>query len=280
MQSHILFKPMKFLWQAVHALDGVLRGEATHPSALQDGKLGLPLRGLTVLIVLLGVFYGFCMGWFAIFNRESPEYAQLVASMVKVPALFFLTLLVTLPSLYVFNALVGSRLHGPTLLQLLVASLGVTLAVLASFGPIVAFFSVTTTNYPFMVLLHVAVFTVAGLLGLGFLRQTMHRLSVYLIQAPAPAATPPAEAQAEGAAPASAARPPGALDRVPSSGVVGGKVKFVFVCWIAVFGLVGAQMSWVLRPFIGSPTQPFEWFRHRESSFFEAVGRALVGLFS
>ena len=33
---------------------------------------------------------------------------QLVASMLKVPTLFFLTLLVTLPSLYVFNALVGS----------------------------------------------------------------------------------------------------------------------------------------------------------------------------
>ena len=36
--------------------------------------------------------------------------AQLFASAVKVPALFFLTLAVTFPSLYVFNALVGSRL--------------------------------------------------------------------------------------------------------------------------------------------------------------------------
>ena len=36
---------------------------------------------------------------------------QVLASMVKVPLLFYLTLLVTLPSLYVFNALVGSRLR-------------------------------------------------------------------------------------------------------------------------------------------------------------------------
>ena len=37
---------------------------------------------------------------------------------------------------------------------------------------------------------------------------------------------------------------------------------------------------WVLRPFIGSPERPFEWFRSRESHFFEAVWRALVQLFS
>jgi hypothetical protein len=38
------------------------------------------------------------------------SFMQIPASMLKVPALFLLTLIVTLPSLYVFNALVGSRL--------------------------------------------------------------------------------------------------------------------------------------------------------------------------
>ena len=28
---------------------------------------------------------------------------------------------------------------------------------------------------------------------------------------------------------------------------------------MVVFGLVGAQMGWVLRPFIGNPNQPFQW---------------------
>jgi hypothetical protein len=42
-----------------------------------------------------------------------------------------------------------------------------------------------------------------------------------------------------------------------------------------IFGLVGAQMGWVLRPFIGDPGREFEWFRHRQSSFFEAVWGAL-----
>jgi len=49
---------------------------------------------------------------------------------------------------------------------------------------------------------------------------------------------------------------------------------------VIVFGLVGAQMGWVLRPFIGNPDVPFTWFRVRESSFFEAVWNALMKLFS
>jgi hypothetical protein len=166
--------------------------------------------------------------------------------MVKVPALFLLTLLVTLPSLYVFNALVGSRLRGPAIVGLLVASLAVTLTVLASFGPIVAFFSVTTTNYSFMVLLNVAIFALAGFFGLSFLLRATQCLTLHAEQSP--------------------------------TETIGRNVKAVFVCWVIVYGLVGAQMSWVLRPFIGSPNQPFEWFRHRESNFFEAVGRTLLDL--
>ncbi len=37
-------------------------------------------------------------------------------------------------------------------------------------------------------------------------------------------------------------------------------------------------MSWVLRPFIGSPDIAFEWFRPRSSNFFEAVFQALRSL--
>ncbi len=39
-------------------------------------------------------------------------------------------------------------------------------------------------------------------------------------------------------------------------------------------------MGWVMRPFIGSPTQPFTWFRPRESNFLEAIFRTFIGLFS
>ena len=55
-------------------------------------------------------------------------------------------------------------------------------------------------------------------------------------------------------------------------------MKVVFRCWVIVFGLVGAQMGWVLRPFIGDPNREFQWFRERESNFFESVYHAFLNL--
>jgi hypothetical protein len=249
----------------VRELDRILRGEATRPSALHAGRIEFDLRGLVIVLGVLGALYGCCMGWFAVFNRESPEFRQVVSSTVKVPALFFLTLLITLPSLYVFNALVGSRLTVPALVRLLLAALGVTLAALASFGPVVAFFSLTTTNYPFMLLLNVVLFAVSGALEMVFLLQTLHRLTLNTQgQVPAELAAP---------------EPAGALEQTEGH-VLGRNVKTVFRCWVVLFMVVGAQMSWVLRPFLGHPGQPFESFRGRESNFFEAVARTVVQLFS
>jgi hypothetical protein len=57
-------------------------------------------------------------------------------------------------------------------------------------------------------------------------------------------------------------------------------VKAVFGCWMVAFALVGAQMSWVLRPFLGNPTQPFSFFRVRDSNFFEAIWHHLAHLLS
>jgi hypothetical protein len=51
---------------------------------------------------------------------------------------------------------------------------------------------------------------------------------------------------------------PGPLTPVEGH-VLGRHVKTVFACWIFVFAMVGAQMSWVLRPFIGAPAMEFEW---------------------
>jgi hypothetical protein len=71
----------------------------------------------------------------------------------------------------------------------------------------------------------------------------------------------------------------GPLDMPPGSGMKK-HVRIVFSCWVVVFGLVGAQMGWVLRPFIGSPKLPFQWFRPRESNFFEAVAGAFWNMFA
>lgn len=49
--------------------------------------------------------------------------------------------------------------------------------------------------------------------------------------------------------------------------------------WFLVWALVGAQMAWILRPFIGVADQPFALFREQESNFYinilETLGQVL-----
>jgi hypothetical protein len=127
-----------------------------------------------------------------------------------------------------------------------------------------------------MVLLNVLVFAVSGLLGLTFLLRTLQRLSVVPPEAPPDEATELVGMEDDAS---SKTDPPSALDPLNDQ-VLGRHVKTVFRCWVVLFGLVGAQMGWVLRPFIGKPGLPFVWFRGRESNFFEAVWSALVSLLS
>ena len=257
------------MWQWILTLDRILRGQTTQISALREDKFDIPIYGMAVIIQTLGAIYGLCMGLFSISPGGSGHAMQIIASMLKVPALFVCTLIVTFPSLYVFNALVGSRLLILSVLRLLLASLAVILAVLASIGPIVGFFSFTTTSYEFMILLNVFVFTVAGLLGLAFLLQTLHRMTILRSEASATSMTQPSPPEPE----------MGPLEH-PREHVLARHVKTVFRIWVIVFGLVGCQMAWVLRPIIGHPNQPFTWFRHPDSNFFQAVAKAAIKLFS
>ena len=252
------------------ALDGLLRGDSTRLAALKEGSIGVRAGGLCAVAIILGLAYGICMGFFALFREGGPWWNQFLATTLKVPLLFFLTLLITFPSLYVFNALAGSRLTIVSVLRLLVASLAVNLAVLASLGPISAFFAVSTTSYSFMVLLNVAVFGAAGVFGLLFLLRTLHRLVVATTEPPpepAPPALPPVIPGSESA-----------IDPLEGR-LMGRHEKLVFRCWMVVFALVGSQMAWVLRPFLGNPKLEFTWFRGRGSSFFESVWQHLANLF-
>jgi hypothetical protein len=124
---------------------------------------------------------------------------------------------------------------------------------------------------------------------MGFLLQTLHRLSlVSPADQPERAPVPQREASAETepglvtdvlreALPTGIT--PGPLES-PDDRVLSGHVKTVFRIWIVLFGLVGSQMGWVLRPFIGDPNTPFTWFRVRESNVFQGILNALGNLFS
>ncbi len=247
----------------IRDLDQLLRGTKTGPDIVTSAGSTIPLRTFVPLAVVLGASYGFFMGWYSIGVREDDAGRwQMLASIVKVPALFLLTLVVTFPSLYVFSALGGCRLGFLATLRLLVAAIVVNLAVAAAFGPILAFFTVSTESYSFMILLNVALLSIAGLVGCGFLLRSLRSL---MLTPSISTDTPPKE-QSE-AVPS----PLHTKDDVAASSI--------FRVWVVIYALVGAQMGWVLRPFIGSPDAPFTFFRSRDGNFFLSVFNHLSKLF-
>ena len=304
-------------------LDAVLRGDATRMAALRAGHIAINIRQVSIAVIAAAGFAGLCMGSYAVVRGGTDGLLQMLASAVKLPLLFVLTLIVTFPSLYVFNALVGSRLTWESVLRLLVAANGVMLAVFASLGPIIVFFGLSTTSYPFMKMLNVLAAGVGGVLGLAFLLRTLHRL--ILVQEAndladhraereqraleqseamndlaeeaestdanggdepvAPDADAPADAPSDKvqqyltARDAPAHDPLGALERMDTA--MPDKARTVFRVWVVVYAVVGAQMGWVLRPFIGAPGMEFTLFRDRESNFFldffETLGRLFGG---
>lgn len=266
-------------------LDDLLRGRRTDPQSLAEDRVLVSAPGFLTLAIILGALYGVFMGLFAVINRSPTEYMQLVASMVKLPALFLLTLLITFPSLYVFNALVGCRLTAASMLRLLVGAIVVNLAVAASFGPILGFFTLSTTSYSFMVVLNVALLGIAGIVGLGFLLRVLRRLADWQsaqswFQQTADA-SPPQKIAANappGIDPSDASSPPTRAKLQPPVGGPSDPAGMILRVWLLIYAMVGAQMGWILRPFIGSPNLPFEWFRPRSGNFIEGLAGAIRSL--
>jgi hypothetical protein len=255
-------------------IDRLLRGHYAIDSALSAGGIAIPIRTLAIGSLLLGAFYGASMGLFSGLNASTGNgsWLQVFASAVKVPVLFLLTLVVTFPSLYVVSALSRSRLQTADTMRVLLGAVTVNLALLASLGPVAAFFTLSTDSYPFMKLLHVLFFAVSGFAGLGFLRRSLRTIleparshPIGRLQAYTPS-LPISILQ-------SAAAPP------VQEGQVGVQVRRVFRAWILIFGLVGAQMGWILRPFIGAPSREFAWFRERGSNVLMDVLHTLGDLF-
>jgi len=49
--------------------------------------------------------------------------------------------------------------------------------------------------------------------------------------------------------------------------------------WIFIYGFVGTQMAWTLRPFFGAPGLPFQILRDLGGNFYVNVLRSMVELF-
>src|SRR5262245_54083094 len=223
-------------------LDAVLRGGCADESGLASAGVRERCRRLLILGLLLGAIYGASLGAYGLCHRGDRPLLQVLSAALKLPLTFGLTLLVTFPSLYVFATLMKSPLGGLATARQLLVAIVVHLAVLASLGPVFAFFAASTESYPFLLLLHVLFCAIGGLISLVVLQK-----GTALMLRREPAAPPQ-----------------------PGRGLL--------TLWCLLYGIVGAQMGWLLRPFLIQPGHAFTWLCPRESNVFAFLFATWVDL--
>lgn len=201
------------------------------------------------VFLILTLVYGLIMGSQSIMHGYGQGWMYSLSAALKLPLLFLLTLAICLPLLYVLNILIGPKQQFRIVLGVLMSSLAVTSIILAACAMILGFFMLSTKSYAFITLLNVAIFTVAGLYGVWFLSRAMHAL--------VPQPETPSEVCGE-------------------TGNVGAIIKW----WLITYGIVGTQMAWMMRPFIGSPGTPFSVFREQGSNFYVTVIHLILSLFT
>ncbi|UCH33618.1 MAG: zinc ribbon domain-containing protein [Armatimonadota bacterium] len=195
----------------------------------EDRSLGRYVADAFLVTVVCSVFYGFVVG-------VSVGGWQTLYDPLKFPWILVFTLLLCLPTLYVFSAYLGSAL---SLAQVAVVAFGATAMVsiiLLAFAPVTWFFMFTAPgSHHFAVLLNVAVFAAAGAFGVGFLMRAMQALHAETAEL--------------------------------------GKMRRFVGWWVALYAVVGAQMAWLLRPYF-NVTDVF--IRPRGGNFFVAVLKTIA----
>ena len=153
---------------------------------------------------------------------------QIFASAIKLPALYLITLIVCLPALYFLEVILGSNRSFGQYLTLLLASMAMISVMLFGFAPVTLFFRLSINDYQFFKLLNVVIFAIAGIIGVSF----FYRGMLFLNEQDS---------------------------KKPNS---------IIRAWLFLYGFVGSQMGWTLRPFFGEPGQDFQLFRQLESNFY------------
>lgn len=212
--------------------DSVLRGETFRREPRLTLRRPAP-AALAIGIVVFGMFYGGVMGTYG--GVAGPRLLQVVYSAVKVPILLMVTFVLSLPSFFVVNTLLGLRNDFSRVLQSLLATQAGLTVILAALAPFTAFWYISVSGYQFAILFNGGMFAVASLSAQWMLRRD------YI---------------------------PLVRDNP--------KHRWMLRTWILIYVFVGIQMGWVLRPFIGNPNQPVQFFREGSwSNAYEFVLRMI-----
>lgn len=194
-------------------------------------KLDLKILSLLFYSSLFLALYGAIIG-------SSRGGLQILSSAFKLPALYLLTLLICLPTLYFFDVIFGSKSSFNQYVTLLFASMSMISVMLFGFAPVTLFFRLSMNDYEFFLLLNILVLGLTGFIGIKFFHKAMKLLI---------------NQEAESA-----------------------KNRYKLIrAWLFLYGFVGSQLGWTLRPFFGSHGEPFALFREIESNFYIEVLRLI-----
>ena len=225
-------------------VDGILRRREDFFGEIFRGeKLRERIRAYLVITAILSLFYGITMGASAFVVGLDRGAMQMASSGVKIPALYLMTVLVCFPVLFVILVLMGSRLSFMQTLALILLALTLNSILLAAFAPIILFFIITNSSYDFVKLLHVGVMGFSGLWAMAALWHGLREMC-------------------------------DKSDLYPKQAVR------ILQIWILIFGFVGTQMAWSLRPFVGNPGEPFEIVRTAQNgNFYSEVANLIANIF-
>jgi hypothetical protein len=250
---------------------------------VEDRGLGRLTGQMLASSVIALACYGAVLGSFH-------SVLMALTSAVKLPLLFLVTLAICLPTLYLFNLVFGARLSLRQSLALVMVAITVTAMLALAFAPISLFFLITAPDYSFFKLLNVAILAVSALIGLRFLTGGMRVLSENGLLGPVPStpveapvspAPVPALVGPQGEQPAPVPHPmlqplrPIAARPVPQKAPSLALLRV----WIVLFGFVGTQLAWTLRPFFGSPDMAFSLYREIDGNFYAEIIHTIARLF-
>lgn len=185
------------------------------------------------LLTQILLIFVFCFLYGIVMGSYNGVLQSLVTAL-KLPILIFLSLIICFPALYVIQFMIGSKMTIAQMANIILSGFIVFSTIALSFSPIVIFFMITGDNYGFLKLLHVAIFVFAGIFGMKTILAGLQYSC---------------EKQ----------------NLYPRLGIK------VFRMWIFIFAFVSAQLSWNLRPFLGSRELGFELFREKKGNFYLAV---------
>ena len=198
-------------------------------------KVESKILSLIIASSLFFAIYGAIIG-------ASNSWQQMLVSTTKLPALYLLTLLICLPTLYFFDILFGSKADFKQYTLLSLTTVAVISVLLFSFAPITLFFLISIRDYHFFLLLNVAIFSLTGFIGVRLFYKGIKTVMEFNEETP--------------------------------------KIRTqLLLFWLVLYGLVGSQLGWTLRPFFGAPGEPFQLFRNVEGNFYSQVIRSIFALF-